>query len=131
MANALMLAAADSSLFDDEVMRRILRSTPGQLSTLIVRFLEQQDEATVLRGLFDDEALGAVRDSWQAYDPAFASLLAAPTIAAQHAAGVHTFPASVIRRCRDAWVFDPVFFEGAVPLELHRFSAGRDNFSIE
>lgn len=131
MAIALMLVAADASLLGDEAARRILKSTPGQLGTYIARFLEQQDEATVPRGLFDDETLGAVRDSWKAYDPAFASLLAAPTIVAKHAAGVQTFPASVIRRCRDAWVFDPIFFEDAVPLELQRFGAARDTSSIE
>jgi hypothetical protein len=81
--------------------------------------------------LFDDEVLKAVRGSWEAYNPAFASVLAAPTIAAEHAAGVRTFPACVIRRCRDAWVFDPVFFESAVPLELQRIGAGHNKSIIE
>jgi hypothetical protein len=114
------LATCESSA-GDEATQRILRTAaaPIDVEGLVARLFEQHGQA-IPPQLFPDDVLNTVRAAWEPYNPAFAHILAAPRIAAEHAAGVRDFPARIIRRCRDSWAYDPYFFERAVPFELQR-----------
>jgi hypothetical protein len=112
------------SVTSDEPSQRLIRAAtmPADVEGLTARLFEHHGEVSPPCGLFPDEILNMVRPAWDSYNLTFAHILAAPRIAAEYAAGVRNFPASVIRRCRDAWAYDPYFFERAVPHELQRMS---------
>lgn len=108
----------------DAAAQRIFKAAavPIDVEGLIARLVEQHGEVSPPHGLFPNDVLNVVRAAWESYNPAFAHILAAPRIAAEYAAGIHNFPPVIIRRCRDAWAYDPYFFERAVPHELQRMS---------
>jgi hypothetical protein len=53
------------------------------------------------------------------YDARFADVVAAPYVMAAIAAGTPAEP-EMLRRCREAWLYDPEYFETAAPLALAR-----------
>jgi hypothetical protein len=77
------------------------------------------------RDLLPEELLETVAAAWRSFHPAFAPVLAAPHLVAEHAAGRTTLPLDVLRRCREAWVFDPFHFERTVPFALDAIGRGR------
>jgi hypothetical protein len=55
--------------------------------------------------------LGDRRGPWNQFDESFADLIAAPHVAALCAASRLAPTPGIVRRCREAWLFDPGYFE--------------------
>jgi hypothetical protein len=55
---------------------------------------------------------------WKEFNESFADLIAAPHVAALCAAGRLIHDPGIVRRCREAWLFDPEYFESVAPAAL-------------
>lgn len=58
------------------------------------------------------------RAYFEPYDANFSEIIAAPLLIADHASGVATLDEGELRRARDAWLYDPEYFETVVPMGL-------------
>ncbi|MEW9309923.1 STY4851/ECs_5259 family protein [Labrys neptuniae] len=67
-----------------------------------------------------DETLTAQRTQWEAFDPRFAGVIAAPFAVADHAAGIRSLSRIELMRCRDAALYDPEYFEVIVPMRINQ-----------
>ena len=62
--------------------------------------------------------LGETKGPWDQFDDSFSDLIAAPHVAALCAEGRLEPNAGVVRRCREAWLFDADYFESVAPAAL-------------
>lgn len=124
------LAGVDGQGRGEEIGGRLARMAAHASEdhdVLLNDFIDRHaDCGTVPRDLFTPEMLGHVESAWRSFDDGFAAVLAAPHLAAEHAAGRLKLGASALRRCRDAWVYDPFYFERTVPYALDAIARGRN-----
>jgi hypothetical protein len=64
-------------------------------------------------------------------NPAFRDVAAAPYVAAALATGLADPTRSLRRRCREAWLYDPDYFESATPIALARLAGGGADPPVE
>ena len=76
------------------------------------------------QGLLSPGNRTAQQRHWTPYDPTFADVIAAPFAIADHASGRTALTEPEVRRCRDAWLYDPEFFEAAVPVGIDEVLRG-------
>ncbi len=123
------LAGVDGRGRGEEIGGRLARMAAHASEdhdVLLNDFIDRHaDCATVPRDLFTPELLSRVEGAWRSFDDGFATVLAAPHLAAEHAAGRLELGAEALRRCRDAWVYDPFYFEKTVPFALDAIARGR------
>jgi hypothetical protein len=86
-----------------------------EIDRLIARHIESDPPP---QGLLSPSNKSAHQIRWAPYDQAFGEVIAAPFAVADHATGVATLSAYELRRCRDAWLYDPEFFEAMVPIGI-------------
>jgi hypothetical protein len=89
-----------------------IRSEIGQL---IARHVDSDPPP---QGLLSPINKSAQQIRWSPYDEAFAEIIAAPFAVADHATGKTTLSTHELRRCRDAWLYDPEFFESMLPIGI-------------
>lgn len=70
------------------------------------------------QGLLSPQTLLNQQRHWTPYDSSFAEVIAAPFAVADHASGGAVLTDHELRRCRDVWLYDPEFFETAVPIGI-------------
>ena len=86
-----------------------------EIDRLIVRHVESDPPP---QGLLSPRSKSAQRSRWSPYDEAFGEIIAAPFAVADHATGRAALSVYELRRCRDAWLYDPEFFESMVPIGI-------------
>lgn len=86
-----------------------------EIDRLIARHTESDPPP---QGLLSPSSKSAHQKRWSPYDEAFGEIIAAPFAVADHATGKAALSAHVLRRCRDAWLYDPEFFESMVPIGI-------------
>jgi len=105
-----------------ELVRRLTSATDlavHEHEILLNDFINRiSRDGTLPGGSFQPNLLRQVEWAWRPYDPEFTSLLAAPALTAESAEGRISLDATAMRRCRDAWVLDPYYFEKTVPFAL-------------
>nr|WP_246452695.1 STY4851/ECs_5259 family protein [Sinorhizobium mexicanum] len=101
----------------------------------IRRNVSKRSEIDRLRGSHDDadpppqqllgpKCLAAYRSQSDPYDSSFAHVIAAPFAIVDHACGRFTLDEKELRRCRDAWLYDPEYFEAIVPMGIDEVLRG-------
>ncbi|WP_157384579.1 STY4851/ECs_5259 family protein [Nitratireductor soli] len=70
------------------------------------------------RSLLRLENRAAQQSYWAPYDESFADVIAVPFAVADHASGRMTLDQGERRRCRDAWLYDPEYFEAVLPIGI-------------
>lgn len=86
-----------------------------EIDRLIARHVETDPPP---QGLLSPSNKSAQQIRWSPYDEAFGEIIAAPFAVADHATGKVALSAHELRRCRDAWLYDPEFFESMVPIGI-------------
>lgn len=85
----------------------------------IDRLISRHDEAAPPpQDLLCPKSRAAQQSRSAPYDPSFADVIAAPFVVADHASNGTTLEESELRRCRDAWLYDPEYFEAIVPMGI-------------
>jgi hypothetical protein len=74
--------------------------------------------------------LGDWQGPWNQFDESFADVIAAPHVAALCAAARVVPNPGVVRRCREAWLFDPDYFELVVPAALETLQSNPKSSSL-
>jgi hypothetical protein len=127
-ARAVFLSMAASGLAiagSTATFLRVDRRTDArtEISRMITRHADGDHPP---RGALSDATLAAQRARWEAFDPAFAEIVAAPFAVADHASGIRPVLRIELARCRDAALYDPEYFEVIVPMRtkeaLHRIA---------
>ncbi|MER9458283.1 STY4851/ECs_5259 family protein [Mesorhizobium sp. M0387] len=91
----------------------------------IDRLIGRHDDADLPpQGLLGPRSRAAQQLRWGPYDPSFAEVIAAPFVVADHASGRTTLDQGELRRCRDAWLYDPEYFEAMVPIGIDEVLRG-------
>jgi hypothetical protein len=123
--------AAERSPLDAGLARRLMRGVPADDSNHFLRTLASDLLARHADGDLPPRNLrlaGLVREGLEIVadiNPRFADIAAAPFVAAALAAGTADPDHTLRARCREAWLFDPEYFERASALALNRL-AGAD-----
>jgi hypothetical protein len=91
----------------------------------IDRLIGRHDDADLPpRDLLGPRNRDAQQSHWAPYDPSFADVIAVPFAIASHASGRETLDQGELRRCRDAWLYDPEYFESIVPIGIDQALRG-------
>ena len=91
----------------------------------IDRLISRHDDADPPpQGLLGPRNRTAQQRHWGPYDPTFKDVIAVPFAIADHASGLTTLADHELRRCRDAWLYDPEFFEAIVPVGIDEVLRG-------
>jgi hypothetical protein len=92
------------------------------------RLISRHDEDTAPpQDIFTSKILAVRRPYFEPYNANFAQVIAAPLLVADHATGKVVLDESELRHSRDAWLYDPEYFETVLPMgvdeALHGFDA--------
>lgn len=121
---------------DAGLVRRLLRGAPatapreqlrilaGELVARHVDLARRIDVDLPPLGLRLADVVADGADVVAEVNPAFRDVAASPYVAAALAAGLADPDHALRRRCRDAWLFDPDYFERATPIALARLAGG-------
>lgn len=90
----------------------------------IDRLISRHDDDPPPQGLLGPRSRAAQQSRWSPYDPSFAEIIAAPFAIADHASGRAPLDQGEPRRCRDAWLYDPEYFEAIVPMGIDEVLRG-------
>ncbi|MEI3854978.1 MULTISPECIES: STY4851/ECs_5259 family protein [unclassified Ensifer] len=74
--------------------------------------------------LLGPRILAAHRSYSDPYDSIFEHVITAPFAIVDHASGRRTLDETELRRCRDAWLYDPEYFEAIVPMGIDEVLCG-------
>ncbi|MEY9360920.1 hypothetical protein ABH994_003641 [Bradyrhizobium yuanmingense] len=76
------------------------------------------DDTSPPQNIFTPKSLLSRRPYFEPYNSNFAEVIAAPLLVADHASGKVTLEQNELRRSRDAWLYDPEYFEAVFPMGL-------------
>lgn len=97
----------------------------GGVRREIDRLIGRHDDADLPpQGLLGPRSRAAQQLRWGPYDPSFADVIATPFVVADHASGRTPLDRGELRRCRDAWLYDPEYFEAMVPIGIDEVLRG-------
>jgi hypothetical protein len=104
----------------DGTAARFLRTRHGdgirrEINRLISR---HDDDVLPPQKIFTHKSLISRRSYFEPYNSNFSEIIAAPLLIADHASGRAMLDESEVRRSRDAWLYDPEYFEAVLPMGL-------------
>lgn len=82
------------------------------------------DETSPPQNIFTPKSLFSRRSYFEPYNSSFAEVIAAPLLVADHASGKVALEQDELRRSRDAWLYDPEYFEAVFPMGLNEVLHG-------
>lgn len=116
----LVCATAEASRLKKAIDGRVFRSQFVRRNGVrweIDRLVARHDEGMVPpRDMFNSGSLSTIQSYYEPYADEFSEIIAAPLLIADYASGRAMLDQSELRRSRNAWLYDPEYFEAVVPL---------------